>query len=127
MKKNALFLFFITIVSFIILKDLPAKDSGTNIPYEKPGSLQLFNPVYHFPPVNQDTTNACWSFSTLSFIESELYRINGSSVKLSVMFPVYYAFIEKGKYFVKTRGKSRFKAGDLFPTVLCLLDYLCFY
>jgi bleomycin hydrolase len=122
MKKNALFLLLITIVSFIILKDLPAKDSGTNIPYEKPGSLQLFNPVYHFPPVNQDTTNACWSFSTLSFIESELYRLKGSSVKLSVMFPVYYAFIEKGKYFVKTSGKSRFKAGDLFPTVLEIIQ-----
>ena len=74
--------------------------------------------IDNLPPVNQDTTNACWSYSALSFIETEMQRINGQTVKLAEMFPVYYAFIEKAKTFVATRGESRFKPGDLFTTVL---------
>jgi bleomycin hydrolase len=39
-----------------------------------------------------------------------------------MMFPVYFAFIEKGEEYVKTRGKSRFMPGDLFPTVLHIIQ-----
>ena len=122
MQKNLLHLpTILTMVALVIIA-LPASNPKSDLPYAKPESLDLFNPVYHFSPVNQDTTNACWSFATLSFIESEIYRLQGTSVKLSVMFPVYYAFLEKGKYFIKTRGESRFKPGDLFPTVLEIIQ-----
>ena len=87
-----------------------------------PRSLEEFKPVFHFPPVNQDTTNVCWSFSTVSFIETEMQRLGLSPVKLSVMYPVYFAFIEKVKYFVHTQGASRVKAGDLFTTVLSVIQ-----
>ncbi len=122
MTQRSLYVLIITTVTVLILKNLAAGDPADKIPYEKPGSLALFNPIYHLPPVNQDTTNACWSFSTLSLIESEMYRINGKSIKLAVMFPVYHAFLEKGKYFVETKGKSRFSPGDLFPTVLEIIQ-----
>jgi len=84
----------------------------------KPQSIEKFNPVFHFPPRNQDTTNACWSFSTLSFLESEMQRNHLKPVKLSMMFPVYFAFVEKARYFVQTKGASRFAGGDLFSGVL---------
>ena len=32
----------------------------------KPASVGEYNAPFHFPPQNQDTTNACWSFATLS-------------------------------------------------------------
>ena len=85
---------------------------------EIPQSPESFNPLFHFPPVNQDTTSACWSFATASFFESEAKRLGFEPVKLAVMFPVYYGFIEKAKAFVKTKGKSRFAPGDLFTTVV---------
>ncbi len=84
----------------------------------KPHTLEDFTPVFHFPPINQDTTNACWSFSTLSFLESEMKRNHIKPVRLSVMFPVYYAFVEKARHFVQTKGASRFAGGDLFSGVL---------
>jgi bleomycin hydrolase len=45
-------------------------------------------------------------------------RLGMEPVRLSVVYPVYYAFVEKAKRFIKTRGASRFAAGDLFTGVL---------
>jgi len=101
---------------------LPADSDGQEpelqIPYHIPAAINHFRPLFHYPPVNQDTTNVCWSFSTLSFIESEMERLNGHAVRLAVMFPVYYAFIEKTRQYVASRGTSRLMPGDLFPTVI---------
>jgi len=83
-----------------------------------PESISGFNSVFHFPPVNQDTTYVCWSFATTSFIESEMARLGKEPIKLSVIYPVYFAFIEKAKYYVKTKGKSRFYQGDLFGIIM---------
>ncbi len=81
-----------------------------------------FNPCFHFKPVNQDTTQICWSFSSISFIETEMQRLGRQPVKLSVVFPVYYTFIEKTREFVRTRGTSRFEPGDLFTTVFEIVN-----
>jgi bleomycin hydrolase len=85
--------------------------------YPQPQKVEDFHSVVHFSPVNQDTTFICWSFATTSFIESEMSRLGLASVRLSVIYPVYYAFIEKARRFIATHGASRFNAGDLFTGV----------
>jgi len=90
--------------------------------YSLPHNPEQFTPLFHLPPVNQGATNICWSFATLSFVESELYRMGYKPIQLSVTFPAYYAFVEKARYFVQCKGASRFKAGDLFPTVLEIIQ-----
>jgi len=85
---------------------------------DKPISLQAFNSIRHLPPINQDTTSSCWSFSTLSFLESEMLRQGHDSLRLAMMYPVYWGFVEKAGRYVKTHGRSRFAAGDLFTGVL---------
>ena len=85
---------------------------------ERPSNLESFAPVFHFKPVNQDTTSVCWSFATLSFLETEAKRLGLKPVKLAMMFPPYYAFVEKARYFVSQKGNSRFEPGDLFNTVV---------
>ena len=84
----------------------------------KPQSTKPFPHIPHLPPFNQDTTNACWSFSTLSFIEAEMLRLGLPAVRLSPMFSVYHAFLEKARYFVKREGQAHFGPGDLFSGVL---------
>lgn len=119
MSINKRFYIYIIMISCLILgKNTFAQNSGEELPYIVPQDIVEMRPRFHFAPVNQDTTNACWSFSTLSFIESELQRQDGQSVKLAEMYPVYYGFIEKAKKFVETRGESRLKPGDLFTTVV---------
>jgi len=83
----------------------------------KPQSTEIFKAAGHLPAVNQDTTNACWSFANLSFIESEMQRLGMKPVKLAMMYPVYYSFIEKARRFVKTKGESHFAGGGLFSDV----------
>ena len=85
---------------------------------EGPGAVSAFGPVFHFPPVDQGRTSVCWSFSTVSFLETEMARLGLPKVKMAVMYPVYHGWVEKARYFVQTKGESRFSPGDLFPTVL---------
>lgn len=122
MYKIVQVIFYIVLIVVLANPSLIAQQTDLQLPYQKPGSIEELRPLFHLPPVNQDTTNACWSFSTLSFIETELQRLNGRTVKLAVMFPVYYAFVEKAKYFVETKGESRFKPGDLFTTVVEIIQ-----
>lgn len=84
----------------------------------KPNNPDEFKTVFHLPPVNQDTTNACWSFATTSFIESEMQRLGMKPVKLAEMYPFFHVYIEKAKEYVRTRGASRFSPGDLFTGVI---------
>lgn len=84
----------------------------------RPRQVEDFKPIFHLSPLNQDTTLICWSFSTSSFIESEMERLKMKPVRLSVVYPVYNVFLEKARNFVETRGASRFAPGDLFTGVL---------
>jgi hypothetical protein len=112
---------FICIFVFINLAD--AQDKPVHTKYESIHfDKESFKNADHLAPLNQDTTSSCWSFATLSFIESEMARLGKKPVKLAVMFPVYYAFVEKAKYFLETKGESHFAPGDLFQTVFDIVQ-----
>ncbi|MCZ7609501.1 MAG: peptidase C1 [Ignavibacterium sp.] len=76
--------------------------SGIDLPKSK----EEFKYYWHSDPVNQGQTGTCWSFSTTSFFESEVYRLTGKKVSLSQMFTAYWEYVEKVTEFVRTRGKS---------------------
>jgi len=79
---------------------------------EKPASPAVFESAFHFDPVRQYRTGACWCFSTTSFLESEVFRLHGRKIKLSEMYTVYHEFLEKGRRFVRERGDSFFDQGS---------------
>lgn len=79
---------------------------------QKPASPDVFQSAFHFAPVRQFLTGDCWAFSTTSFFESEVYRINGKKIKLSEMYTVYYEYLEEARRFVKERGESYFDEGS---------------
>jgi bleomycin hydrolase len=85
---------------------------------EHPASVAGCNPVFHTPPIRQDTTSTCWCFSGLSFVESELHRLNGSTVKLSEMYIVYWEYVEKARRWVREKGNSEFGEGSEQEAVL---------
>ncbi len=85
---------------------------------KKPSSVEEFNPVFHNPPVHQDTTGTCWAFATTSFLESEVYRLYGKKVKLSEMFTVYHEYLEKVRRFVREKGNSAFGQGSEHNAVI---------
>ncbi len=88
----------------------------------EPKSLSGFHILPHTPPMNQDTTSACWAFATTSFLESEMQRLGQDTVRLSMMFPFFHAYVEKMRRFVQTHGKSRVAPGGLFPDVMDIVQ-----
>jgi bleomycin hydrolase len=83
-----------------------------------PRTIAEFSPLPHLAPLNQDTTSACWSFATCSFIESEMQRLGRKPVRLAMMYPFFHACVEKARKYVQSEGQSRVAPGDLFTGVL---------
>lgn len=85
---------------------------------EHPASVADCSPVFHTPPIRQDTTSTCWCFSGLSFVESEIHRLSKRSVKLSEMYVVYWEYVEKARRWVREKGNSEFGEGSEQEAVL---------
>jgi bleomycin hydrolase len=84
-----------------------------------PNKMDLYkNHQWHNPSVSQGVTGTCWCFSTTSFLESEIYRIHHTQVKLSEMYTVYWEYVEKARRFVQERGNSVFDQGSESNAVL---------
>lgn len=71
---------------------------------------------------NQGSSGTCWSFSTLSFFESELIRMGKGEVDLSEMYIVRHTYPQKADLYVRMHGKSNFGPGGLFRDVLKVKD-----
>lgn len=118
--KRSIFQSFILIllVNFAAAQTLEESAKAYLTKLSKPHSIEHFCPVKHLPPLNQDTTSACWSFATCSFIESEMQRLGREPVRLAMMHPFFHVYVEKAREFIRTKGVSRFAAGDLFSGVI---------
>lgn len=77
-----------------------------------PKSINDFTYYWHNDPLSQGNTGTCWSFSTTSFFESEIYRVNKRKVKLSEIYTAYWEYVEKVKRFVRERGNSYVAEGS---------------
>jgi bleomycin hydrolase len=117
-------IFILVLISASFLSSQPLKEriEKALIDLLHPKAVQDFSVIFHLSSINQDSTLICWSFATSSFIESEMQRLGRQQVRLSVMFPVYYAFVEKAKRFIQTHGDLNFSPGDLFSGVLDIMQ-----
>jgi len=77
-----------------------------------PKSVDEFNAWWKNQPISQGNSSTCWSFSTTSFFETEVYRQTKQVVKISEMFTAYWEFVEKARGFVRERGNSNFDEGS---------------
>jgi len=63
---------------------------------------------------DQHRSGTCWSFSGMSFFESEMLRMGRDSVDLSDMFVVRHCYSDKAIKYVRLHGKLNFSAGGSF-------------
>ncbi len=70
------------------------------------------------PVLSQGQTGTCWSFSTTSFLESEVKRITGKDVDLSEMYAVRMTYPDKAFNYVYRQGKAQFSEGGLSHDVI---------
>lgn len=68
--------------------------------------------------ISQGRTGTCWSFSTSSFIESEIIRKTGKTIDLSEMYNVRKTYMDKADNYVMRQGKANFSEGGLAHDVL---------
>ena len=69
------------------------------------------------PVKNQYQSGTCWSFSGISFLESELMRMGKGEYDLSEMFVVRSAYDMKAEKYVRMHGTINFDAGGGFNDV----------
>jgi len=69
------------------------------------------------PVKDQYRSGTCWSFSGLSFLESEMLRLGKPEVDLSEMFIVWHTYSDKAKKDVRLHGSLNFSAGGAFHDV----------
>ena len=70
------------------------------------------------PVISQGRTGTCWSFSTSSFLESEIIRLTGKQIDLSEMYTVRNTYPKKAENYVMRQGKAQFSQGGLAHDVL---------
>ncbi len=102
---NKSFITFFAIVSFVF---------GYSQSYE----FTSIKDIEANPVISQGNTGTCWSFSTTSFLESEIYRITGKFIDLSEMYNVRYTYNKKGWNYVMRQGKAQFSEGGLAHDVI---------
>ena len=109
------YLFAFLALTFILFSNAQIK--STNIE----GSNYKFTKVAHLdatPVQSQGRTATCWSFSGLSFFESELIRKgNKNPAILSEMYVVRKSYENKADKYIRMDGKINFSEGGAFHDI----------
>ncbi|MDP2686389.1 MAG: C1 family peptidase [Aequorivita sp.] len=70
------------------------------------------------PVISQGITGTCWSFSSISFLESEIIRLTGKKIDLSEMYQVRNTYPLKAENYIMRQGKAQFSEGGLAHDVM---------
>ena len=116
MKKYFFSLLFLGFTS-ISSAQFGYTEPGTN----NEGSEYVFTKIAHLdatPVQSQGNTGTCWSFSALSYFESELIRKGTKNPDLlAEMFVVRKAYESKAEKFIRMDGKINFSEGGAFHDI----------
>ncbi|GAB5550598.1 MAG: C1 family peptidase [Saprospiraceae bacterium] len=67
---------------------------------------------------SQGRTGTCWSFTTISYLESEMLRQGKVAEDLSEMYVVRSTYLDKAKNYFLRQGKANFSQGSLSHDVM---------
>ncbi|MBN1132578.1 MAG: aminopeptidase [Bacteroidales bacterium] len=118
MRKSILFIIALLSINAFnrpVFAQGPAKKSG----YE----FKIIKSLPATPVKDQHRTGTCWSFATISFLESELLRKGKGEFDLSEMYPVRICYEYKAEKYVRMHGKTNFAHGGLGQDLLWVLDH----
>ena len=96
--------------------------SGQEEPKKEGYQFTLVKELPSTSPKNQYKSSTCWSFSSISFLESELLRMGKGEYDLSEMFIVYNTYYDKAINYARWQGNVNFAAGGAFHDVLSVID-----
>lgn len=108
--------FYLFLFAILLANSCYAQDTITNVE----GSEYRFEKIAHLtstPVLNQGYSGTCWSFSGMSFFESELLRMGKGEIDLSEMFVVRKAYQLKAEKYIRLDGKINFSEGGSFQDI----------
>lgn len=82
------------------------------------GPFAIESELPALPCISQGRTGTCWSFSTVSFLESEAKRLHNLDIDLSEVWLARHTYPEKLRRYVAAGGKAQFSEGGLSHDVL---------
>ena len=107
--------------AFTISAQVDGNTTGQSIPTATQPETYVFTDLIDLeatPVISQGRTGTCWSFSTSSFLESEVIRLTGKQVDLSEMYTVRNTYPAKADNYVMRQGKAQFSEGGLAHDVI---------
>lgn len=124
MNKFILRSFFIYAIGFLSL-NATAQDNLINSLTKNQSEISKqsfsFTPIINLSNTsikNQGSSGTCWSYSTNSFLESEMIKAGKPAVDLSEMFIVRNTYVEKGKNYVRMHGAVTLGDGGALHDVI---------
>jgi len=103
---------------------VPAKLVSAQENEKKPDSGYVFTMEKQLPATavkNQYRSGTCWSYSAISFLESELLRKGKDTFDLSEMYCVRNCYNDKAKIYVRYHGNYTFSGGGAAHDVTYVL------
>lgn len=101
-------------VLMIAISMLASSFAYSQVQAPKADSAYVFTVVKQLPATsvkNQYRSGTCWSFSAISFLESELLRTLKDTFDLSEMYAVRKCYTDKAEMYVRFHGKHNFGPG----------------
>lgn len=116
MKLRLIFTVLITVFTLSVFAESDKKSEEKGYVFEDEITLAATSVK------DQYRSGTCWSFSGLSFLESEMIRLGKPAVDLSEMFIVWHTYSTKAKKHVRVHGNLNFSAGGAFHDVTNMIS-----
>jgi len=118
MKKVMIMAAAIAMSSAVFAQEEQKKDSAEGFKFTTVDSLAIT------PIKNQKNAGTCWSYSGMSFLESEVLKKTGKVYDFAEMFVVENTYMDRAEKSVRMHGDVSFAQGGSFVDVMyCLRNY----
>ncbi len=111
----------LVIIALLINMQTFAQDEGKKKEEKKAFEFTDVISIPHTSVKNQYRSGTCWSFSGVSFVESEILRMTGKTYDLSEMFIVNHTYSDKATKYVRLHGNMTFGGGAEFTDVFRII------
>lgn len=115
------FMKFLVVILILILL-ASAATGQTSASASAPATIRLIDSVTCTSVRDQGQSPTCWAFGTNSLFESDLIKKYGFTLDLSEMFIARYAYIDRAKQWLATKGKTYFAGGGQFHDVIRVVN-----
>ncbi len=118
MKKVMILAAAIAMSSAVYAQEEQKKDSAEGFQFTTVDSIAIT------PIKNQKNAGTCWSYSGMSFLESEVLKKSGKVYDFAEMFVVENTYMDRADKSVRMHGDVSFSQGGSFVDIMyCLRNY----